>query len=77
MKINVSVKPNSRKGPLVEPQTDGSLIVYIRETPAEGKANEALIKLLSSHYDVAKTKITILRGETNRKKVVQIIDIQP
>lgn len=72
MKINVAVKPNSRKGPLIEPQADGSLIIYVREIAADGKANEALIKMLSKHYSVAKSNITIIRGETNRKKLVEI-----
>jgi len=72
MKINLVVKPNSTKGPLVEPQPDGSLIVYIRQIAAEGQANEALVKLLAKHYDVAKTKVTIVRGQTSRHKTVNI-----
>jgi hypothetical protein len=72
MKIDVTVKPNSRKGPLVEPQADGSLIVYIREIAAEGQANEALIKMLSKHYGVAKSNIAIIRGTTSRHKVLLV-----
>lgn len=72
MKINVVIKPNSTKGPLVEKQADGSLIVYIREIAADGEANEALIKLLAKHYDVPKTSITIIRGHTSRHKLINI-----
>ncbi|MFZ2125031.1 MAG: DUF167 domain-containing protein [Candidatus Saccharimonadales bacterium] len=70
MKINVTVKPNSKKGPLVEPRADGSLIVYIRKIAAEGQANDALIKLLAKHYKTAKSNITIIRGITSRHKVL-------
>ncbi len=72
MNITLTIKPNSKKAPLIEPQEDGSLVVYIREIAADGKANEALIKLLAKHYDVAKSRITIVRGHTSRHKVVAI-----
>lgn len=70
--INVTVKPNSKKGPLIEPLDDGGLIVYIREIAADDQANEALVKLLSKHYKIAKNKISIVRGHTSRHKVVEI-----
>jgi uncharacterized protein (TIGR00251 family) len=72
IKINLTVKPNSSKGPLIEKQADGSLIIYIREIAAEGKANDALIKLLAKHYDVPKTRITITHGQASRHKTIRI-----
>ncbi|NCQ54152.1 hypothetical protein COV88_02140 [Candidatus Saccharibacteria bacterium CG11_big_fil_rev_8_21_14_0_20_41_19] len=72
-KISITVKPNSKKGPLVEVKPDGSLIVYIREIAADGQANDALIKLLSKHFKVVKTKITIVRGHTSKHKIVSIV----
>lgn len=73
MKIDVTVKPNSTKGPLVEPQSDGSLVVYIREIAADGQANEALIKLLAKHYDVPKTRIEIIRGHSSKHKLIALL----
>jgi uncharacterized protein (TIGR00251 family) len=72
MKINIQIKPNSKKGPLVESQPDGELIVYVREVAVDGKANEALIKILAKHYDVPKTRIKILRGSSSRRKLIEI-----
>lgn len=72
IKITATVKPNSTKGPLIETRPDGSLIVYIREIAADDQANEALIKLLAKHYNVPKTRITIIRGQTSRHKLIQI-----
>lgn len=74
MKINVTVKPNSTKGPLVEPQADGSLVIYIHEIAADGQANEALIKLLAKHYDVPKTRIEIIRGHSSKHKLIEVGD---
>jgi len=75
MKINITIKPNSTKGPLVEPRADGSVLVYIREIAADGKANEALVRLLAKHFSIPKTHITIVRGHTSRHKVVEISSI--
>jgi uncharacterized protein YggU (UPF0235/DUF167 family) len=72
MKINITIKPNSTKGPLIEPQSDGSLIVYVREVAAENQANEALIKLLAKHLNVSKMRIKIIRGSTSRHKLIEI-----
>lgn len=72
MKIDILIKPNSTKGPLIEKQPDDSLVVYIREIAADGKANESLIKFLAKYYDIPKTKISIIRGHTSRHKLINI-----
>lgn len=72
MKYTTLIKPNSKKGPLVEKQVDGSLVVYIREPATEGKANNALIELLADFFDVPKTSIEILRGHKSRNKVIEV-----
>lgn len=72
MLINITIKPNSTKGPLIETQPDNSLIVYVREIASDGQANEALIKLLAKHFKTAKTNITIIRGHTSRHKIIEI-----
>ena len=38
----------------------------------EGKANQALIELLSESFSVPKTSIKILLGKTSKKKLVEI-----
>ena len=70
--VTVTVKPNSTKGPLVEPQPDGSLVVYLHEQATEGKANAALHGVLAKHYKVTKSSVLIKKGHTSRHKVVQI-----
>jgi uncharacterized protein (TIGR00251 family) len=72
MKYTVRIKPNSRKGPLVEPQADGSLLIYIREPAAEGKANTALVELVAGHFGVAKSQVAIVRGHTSRHKIIEV-----
>jgi uncharacterized protein (TIGR00251 family) len=72
MKYTVNVKPSSKKGPLVEAVKNGELTIYIRERAMDGKANEALIKLLAKHFGVAKSKIQITRGHTSHTKAIRI-----
>lgn len=74
MKIEVTVKPGSRKGPLVE-ETDAGLVAYLREKPHDGEANAALVRLLAGHYGVAKSCVTIVGGGKSRKKVVEIAKV--
>lgn len=72
MIYEVTVKPNSKKGPLVVVDGD-KLTVYLREKPVDGEANAALIKILSKHFDVSKSQIVIKRGNTSRRKLIEII----
>ncbi len=48
--------------------------VYTTMVPADGKANESVIKLLAKHFGIAKSKIKLVRGETSRDKVIEIND---
>lgn len=74
MKITVTVKPGSKKGPLVEETSDG-LVVYVREPAVDGKANMAVTKLLAEHYDVSKSAVKLIHGETSRHKVFEVMTI--
>ena len=72
MIYSVVVKPNSKKGPLVITE-NSNLTVFLREKPIDGEANAALIKILSKHFNVAKSCIVIKTGARGRKKIVEVI----
>ena len=72
MKVTVRVKPGSKKGNHIQLGLDGELLVYVREPAVDGKANRAVVELLSEYYDVPKTRIEIVRGLTSRIKVINI-----
>ena len=59
------VKPGSRKGPLVETAVDGELTVYVRQPAVEGKANEAVVRLLAKHLGVAPSRLVLVSGATS------------
>jgi uncharacterized protein len=66
--ISVRVKPGSKKGPLVEVGDDGALTIYVQERAVEGKANEAVVKLLAKHLGVPRNRIELVSGATSRLK---------
>ncbi len=70
MKVEIKVIPNARKRML---SRDGSHItVRLTAQPLEGKANEELVRYLSEVLNVRKSAIKILRGEKDRRKIVEI-----
>jgi len=71
MKLEIQVKPNSRRES-VEKQPDGSYKVSLNAPPAEGRANERLIEVLAVFFKVPKSSVSILRGQTGRKKLVEV-----
>ncbi len=70
-KLSLIIKPGSSQEKIVE-NDDGSLVVYLRAKPHDGEANTALIKLLSKHFHIGKTSITIISGAKSRNKIIEI-----
>lgn len=52
--------------------TDGRLQAKVRAKPEDGKANAAVIALLSAALAIAPSRITLLRGATSREKQFRI-----
>jgi uncharacterized protein (TIGR00251 family) len=72
MKIHVKVKPNSRTE---EVSREGdSFIVKVKEPPKEGKANQAVIKLLAEHFGVPQSQVRILSGFRSRNKIIEVAE---
>jgi len=69
MIIKVRVMPHAKKDEIIMGDT---LKIRIRELPEEGKANKAVIKILSEHYNVKKSDIILLKGHKSRDKTFMI-----
>jgi uncharacterized protein YggU (UPF0235/DUF167 family) len=70
--VSVRVKPGSRKGPLVETGSDGELIIYVRERAVDGRANEAVVRVLAEHLGVPRSRVSLTSGATSRVKRFRI-----
>ncbi len=69
--LNVRVTPRASKSEVIG-IVDGVLKVRIAAPPVDGAANEALIKLLAKHFNVSKSSISIVSGDSSRNKRVRI-----
>jgi len=72
MKIRVKAKPNSRVEAVKQIEND-YYEVKVCVPPEKGKANKRIIELLSKHLKIPKSKITIIRGDTSKEKIFNII----
>ncbi|KKR31102.1 MAG: hypothetical protein UT63_C0083G0012 [Candidatus Gottesmanbacteria bacterium GW2011_GWC2_39_8] len=71
MKLNITVKPNSSREK-IETLIDGSLKIWIKKKPEKGRANKAILELLSKSYSVPKSKIEIISGLKSKNKIIEI-----
>ena len=70
-RIYVTVKPNAKRADIT-PISDTEFRVVVPAPAQDGKANEALIEILAGYFRVPKSKITILRGHSARKKLIEL-----
>ena len=69
--IEVRVIPRAGRNEVKE---DGEKLRVHLSAPAEdGRANQALVKVLAEHFGVKKSMITIIKGLRSRQKVIKII----
>jgi uncharacterized protein (TIGR00251 family) len=71
----ISAKPKSGKNEvIVDPDDAAHLTVRTTRPPDKGKANEAILRLLADHFNVPRSRLDIVSGETSRTKLVDISD---
>lgn len=70
-RIKFRVIPNAPKTKIDGEYAD-AVKVRLNAPPVDGKANEALVKFLSKEYDIPRSQIKIVSGETSRDKVVEL-----
>lgn len=74
--IKVKIVPGSSKNKIIGLYND-ALKISIAAPPVEGKANKKCIAYLAKYFDVAKSKIEIISGQTSKNKLIKIYDISP
>jgi hypothetical protein len=70
--IEVRLKPNARQTSLALGDA-GLLHVRVNAPPIEGRANLALIELLSETLNIPKSWLSIKRGLASKNKVVAVL----
>ena len=70
MQINIRVTAHARQNKIVD-DANGVLRVYTTSAATDGQANSSVIKMLAEHFNVPKTSIKIVRGQTARDKAIE------
>ena len=68
--FTLRVTPGARRNDIT--LHDGVLRVHVTAPPADGKANKAVLKLLAKALGVAPSRLTLIRGQTGRDKLVRL-----
>ncbi len=72
--VSVKVQPNASKDRVVGEHAD-QIKIAVTVAPEKGKANKAVVKVLSKWLSVKSSDIQIISGETSREKKVFIKNI--
>ncbi len=71
MKIFIKLKPGAKEN-RVERINEKSFVISVKDPPINGKANEAMIRLLANYFGTTKTSVKIISGFTSRQKIVDV-----
>jgi len=72
MRINIKAKPNSKQEK-VEKIDEKNFVVYVKEPPEKGKANEAIRNALAVYFKIASSRIKIVAGYSSRNKLIDVL----
>jgi uncharacterized protein len=70
--IHVRVTPNAKEARVTK-LSESNFEVKVDEQAENGKANKRLLEILSSYFDLPKSRIRIIKGSKSRDKVVEIL----
>jgi len=70
-KITVQGHPGAKRNEVIR-YVEGVWHIRIAAPPVEGKANKMLVDYLSEILDVPKSRITIEKGATGKRKLVDV-----
>ena len=71
MKIFVSVKTNAKED-AVQSVNGSHYSVRIKVSPVQGKANEALLRLMADFLDIPVSRLRIVSGFSSKQKVLEV-----
>jgi len=70
-RLEVRVHAGARRE-LLDTTRPGAVVVHVTAPALEGRANRAVRRLLAKRLGVAPTRLSIVRGEHGRDKVIEV-----
>lgn len=74
-RIEVRLRPRGHADELLG-LVDGVLQARVSAPPVDGKANKALCRLVAKQAKVAPSRVSVVRGEKSRQKVLLVEGIE-
>ena len=72
MKLALRVQPGAKRSALLARLASGEWKVAVSAPPVEGRANDAVVELVSGLLGVKRRQVTVARGMSSRRKVVEV-----
>jgi len=69
--LTIRLQPRASRN-AIKDERDGVLRVSVAAAPVDGKANRALCKLIAKRAGVPRGRVSVIRGERSREKVVRV-----
>jgi uncharacterized protein len=69
--ISIRLTPRASRERLV-PAAEGGFVGHVTAPPVEGAANDALCRLVARAAGVAPSRVSVVRGQRARRKVVRV-----
>jgi hypothetical protein len=69
--VRVRVQPRAGRD-AIEGERGGALVVKVKAPPVDGKANDAVCRLLARRAGIAPSSAELVRGASSRDKAVRL-----
>ncbi len=69
--LTVKVVPNSSRNS-IDIDSGGRIIVRLKASPVEGKANKELVKFLAKRLGKPQSAVTIIQGKSSKEKILLV-----
>jgi uncharacterized protein (TIGR00251 family) len=73
--IAVRVQPRAKRDEVVGERA-GAVVIRVSAPPVDGKANVALCRFVAARAGVARSAVSVVRGESARDKLLRVDGIE-
>lgn len=69
--LTIRLQPRAKRDEIAGERA-GAILVRVTAPPVDGRANDALCRLVAKRAGVAPSRVSVVRGQTSRDKVVRV-----
>jgi uncharacterized protein len=70
--LHLRIQPKASKDRFVGPYGENEYKVAITAPPVDGQANARLLKFIAKAFDLPRSRISLVSGETSRSKCLKL-----